>query len=168
MTPPIFSLGGDNFRTPYATTASFSQFAGSDAEASSSSMGMGSSLPSSSSSAAADEEQNIHEGEPGQFVKTHEPKLYADLKVGGQPLYDTGFDYHIQRKSGNVSERIYLSSKGAPYILIWEGEDGYYPVSLSRQYGGKHDRAVKQQLEVKNIRYDPEAATGNSFDGNDE
>jgi len=168
VTPPIFSLGGDSFSTPYATTAPFSQFAGADAEASSSSMGMGSSLPSSSSSAGADEEQDMHEGEPGQFVKTHEPKLYADLIVGGQPLYDTGFDYQIQRRAGNVSERIYLSSKGAPYILNWEGDDGYYPISLSRQYGGKHDRAVKQQLAAKNIRYDPDAASGNSFDGYDE
>jgi hypothetical protein len=164
---PIFSLGGDSFSTPYATTAPFSQFAGADAEASSSSMGMGSSLPSSSSSAAAEQEQDMHEGEPGQFVQTHEPKLFSDLVVGGQPLYDTGFDYTIQRKSGTVSERVYLSSKGAPYVLEIVGDDGYYARPLGNRFGGKHVKAVKDELAARGITYDADAPVGQSYDGYD-
>lgn len=160
-TPPIFSLGGDNFSTPYASTAPFSQFAGAEASSSSSSMGMGSSLPTFEN---ANDEEDIPENEPGQFVKTHEPKLFSDLVVGGQPLYDTGFDYTVQRKSGTVSERVYLSSRGAPYILEIVGEDGYYTRPLGNKFGGKHVKAVKDELAARNITYDADAPIGESYD----
>ena len=116
--------------------------------------------PVGSSSSVQDE---ASESEPGQIMKTDQPSLLTDLTVSGKPIYDTGFDFQINKRSGPVTERIYLSSRGAPYVLQIEGDDGYYMRPFSDKFGGKNAIAVKDELASRNIVYDRDAPESESF-----
>ena len=166
-TPPTFSLGGDNFSTPYASTAPFSQFAGAEASSSSSSsIGMGSSLPSGAGlgiQEVADEKvpeqaeelppkpEDTEELPPGESISVGStPSLIMDIQSVKKPMYDTGLDFHYKVHGQKVQDRIYLNAKNTAFF--------YYTqfVNINTILSKTPRELLKLLLREKQIVYDGE------------